>query len=184
MKKYLTIKTVVATGIGAALFIILKRFVSIPTAIPNTNIDTSYGLLAFFALLFGPVAGFLIGFIGHLLNDIMMYGSPWISWVISSGITGLGIGLLWKKIDLSEGKFGLKEITVFNIAQVLVNAVAWFLVAPSLDILIYAEPANKVFVQGLVAGGLNMISTGVLGTLLILAYAKTRTKKGSLNKEL
>ena len=41
---------------------------------------------------------------------------------------------------------------IFNIYQVIGNAIAWFVIAPSLDILIYAEPANKVYVQGAVAG--------------------------------
>ena len=32
-----SIKTVVAIGIGAALFFVLGRFVAIPSPIPNTN---------------------------------------------------------------------------------------------------------------------------------------------------
>ena len=57
------------------------------------------------------------------------------------------------------------------------------MVAPSLDILIYAEPANKVYVQGAVAGILNMITVAVLGTILISSYARSRVKKGSLDIE-
>ena len=33
-----SIKTVVAVGIGAALFFVLGRFVAIPSPVPNTNI--------------------------------------------------------------------------------------------------------------------------------------------------
>ena len=67
--------------------------------------------------------------------------------------------------------------------MVISNAVAWFVVAPSLDILIYAEPANKVYTQGAVAGVLNMITVAVLGTILLYSYAKSRVKKGSLDRE-
>lgn len=42
---------------------------------------------------------------------------------------------------------------------------------------------DKVYLQGLVAGSLNMITIGVLGSLLVATYAKTRTKKGSLKAE-
>ena len=63
------VTTIVAIGIGAALFFVLGRFVSIPSPVPNTNISIQYGLLAFMAVLFGPVAGLLIGFIGHALID-------------------------------------------------------------------------------------------------------------------
>jgi len=45
MKKF-SVKTIVAIGIGAALFFVLGRFVAIPSPIPNTNITTQYGLLA------------------------------------------------------------------------------------------------------------------------------------------
>lgn len=40
MKK-MSIKTVVAVGIGAALFFVLARFVAIPSGIPNTSICES-----------------------------------------------------------------------------------------------------------------------------------------------
>ena len=49
--------------------------------------------------------------------------------------------------------------------------------------MIYAEVASKVFTQGIVAFIANVITTGVIGTILAVAYAKTRTKKGSLDKE-
>ena len=37
---------------------ILGRFGSLPTGIPNTNIETAYAFLALMALLYGPLAGF------------------------------------------------------------------------------------------------------------------------------
>jgi len=179
----LSIKTIVAIGIGSALFVILGRFGSIPSGIPNTNIETAYALLALMALIYGPVAGLLIGFIGHTLKDAIFYGSPWFSWVIASAIVGLIIGLVAKKIAIREGEFGKSDIIRFNLFQVIANAAAWFIVAPVLDILIYAEPSDKVFVQGLVAGVSNIVTVAVIGTLLAVAYAKTRTKTGSLTKE-
>jgi len=52
-----------------------------------------------------------------------------------------------------------------------------------LDILIYKEPVNLVFTQGIVAAIMNTVSVGVFGTLLMIAYAASRTKKGSLSKQ-
>ena len=71
----------------------------------------------------------------------------------------------------------------FNIAQIVAHLVAWVVVAPVLDILIYSEPVEKLFAQGLMASVANIITTGVVGTLLLFAYSKTLVKKGSLNKE-
>ena len=72
---------------------------------------------------------------------------------------------------------------IFNIYQIIANVVAWLLVAPTLDILIYAEPVKKVYLQGAVAGTSNAITVGVLGTILLYTYSKTRVKKGSLDRE-
>lgn len=183
MEKNLSIKTIVAIGIGAAVFMILGRFGSIPTGIPNTNIETSYAFLALMVVLYGPIAGLSIGFIGHALKDLVFYGSPWFSWVIASAVVGLILGLSWKKLKVNEGEFEIKEIILFNAYQVIANMIAWLLIAPTLDVFIYAEPANKVYLQGIVAAISNSITVGVLGTILVYTYAKTRVKKGSLDRE-
>lgn len=175
--------TIVAIGIGAALFFVLGRFVAIPSPVPNTNISIQYGLLAFMAVLFGPLAGALIGLIGHALIDFSYGWGIWWSWVIASAAFGCLIGLAAKKVQLADGVFGKKDLVTFLLAVVIGHAVAWFAVAPVLDIVIYAEPANKVFVQGLVAGVSNIVTTAIVGTLLCYAYAAAKPKKGSLKEE-
>jgi len=177
------VKTIVAIGIGAALFFVLGRFVSIPSPVPNTNITIQYGLLGFMAVLFGPVAGVLIGLIGHFLIDLSWGYGIWWSWVIASGIFGLLMGLAGTRLKLGEGEFGGKGIAVFNVSQVISHLICWVVVAPILDIVMYAEPANKVFLQGLVGGAVNIVTTAIIGTLLCLAYAATKPKKGSLKEE-
>ncbi len=183
MSKKSPVITVVAIGIGAALFFVLGRFVAIPSPVPNTNISTQYGLLGFMAGLYGPVAGLLIAFIGHTLIDFSYGWGIWWSWVIASGIAGLIMGLSARRIALSDDPFDGKKALIFNIYQVIANVIAWGLVAPVFDILIYAEPTNKVFIQGLFAGLANIVTTAIIGTLLCFAYSKTRPQAGSLKKE-
>jgi len=185
MKKYFEFntRTIVATAIGAAIFTLLFMFVKIPSPVPETSFQTAYGLAAFFATLFGPIAGALIAFIGHAISDAVQYGSPWWSWVIASGVAGFIYGFAFKRTKVEEGEFKGKDILTFNIIQIIGNAIAWILVAPVLDILIYAEPVNLVFTQGFTAFIMNSVSAGVIGTLLLIAYAATRTKKGSLAKK-
>ena len=177
------VTTIVAIGIGAALFFVLGRFVAIPSPVPNTNISTQYGLLAFMAVLFGPIAGALIGFIGHALIDFSFGWGVWWSWVIASGVFGLLVGFASKKIKLSEGVFGKKEILGFNLTQIVGHIICWGLVAPVLDIVIYAEPIEKLFAQGLFSAVSNSITTAIVGTLFCLAYAAAKPKKGSLKEE-
>ncbi|WP_042224431.1 ECF-type riboflavin transporter substrate-binding protein [Oceanobacillus manasiensis] len=182
MNKGLSVKTIVAIGIGAAIYVILGRFASIPIA-PNTYVETTYPFLALMAVIFGPIAGALIGFIGHALKDAISYGSVWWSWVLVSLFVGFFIGLIAKRVNIEAGVFATKQILLFNLIQASVQAVGWILVAPILDILIYAEPANKVFTQGVIAAISNIAMVGFLGTLLLVVYAKTRSQSNSLSKE-
>ncbi|MDO4565730.1 MAG: ECF-type riboflavin transporter substrate-binding protein [Oscillospiraceae bacterium] len=177
------VKTIVAIGIGAALFFVLGRFVAIPSPIANVTISIQYGLLAFMAALFGPIAGCLIGLIGHFLIDLSWGWGIWWSWVIASALFGLFVGMLGNRTRLSFGQFGKKGAINFNICQAIGHAAAWIVVAPVLDIIIYSEPANKVFVQGLVAAASNIVTTAIVGTLLCFAWAKAIPDKGSLKKE-
>jgi energy-coupling factor transport system substrate-specific component len=178
-----TTRTIVAAGLGAALFALLFMYVKIPSWVPETSFQTAYGLSAFFGALFGPIAAGLMAFIGHAVSDAVQYGSPWWSWVIASGVASFIFGFAFKRTKVEEGEFKWKDILTFNIIQIIGNAIAWLVVAPLLDIIIYAEPANLVFTQGAVACMLNIISVGVIGTLLLIAYAATRTKQGSLSKK-
>lgn len=175
------IRQVVAIGIGAAIFVALTT-VQIPI-IPNTAIQVRAAVLAFFAAVFGPIAGLAIGLIGHALGDAIFYGGVWWSWVIPDGIFGLLVGLLYKSYRIEKGGFGIKQILIFNAVQIVANAVAWILIAPVLDILIYKEPTDKVFLQGVVAFVTNAVTVAVLGTLLAWGYSKIKTKSSSLRAE-
>lgn len=178
-----SIKTVVATGIGAALFIIIGTLVNIPTPIPNTNLQLQYAVVALFAVVYGPTVGFFSGFIGHALKDALQYGSPWWTWVLVSGLIGLAIGLVAKKIKIEKCKLTEKDLVWFNSAQILANVIGWGIIAPYGDILIYSEPASKVFTQGILSAAINSLTIAIGGSLLLAVYSKTRTQSGSLTKD-
>ena len=174
------IKQMVATAIGAAIFFLLARFLSFPI-FANTTLTLQYAVLGFFAVVFGPIAGLLIGFIGHTLTDLAWGWGMWWSWIIASGVVGLGSGFILRGINVEEGEFETRHCVRFIVGSLIVHAVAWGLVAPLLDILMYAEPADKVFTQGLIAGLGNFAFTAIVGSLLLIGYARTRVKTGSLD---
>ena len=182
MKKF-SVKTIVAIGIGAALFFVLGRFVSLPSPVPNTNLTLQYGLLAFLSVVFGPIAGALTGLIGHALIDFSYGWGIWWSWVIASGVFGLLMGLAAKVLKMNEAEVGKKGLIKFNIAHIVSHLICWMAVAPVLDVYMMGEPWDKLIAQGLTAAGLNALTTAVVGSLLCVAYAATKVKAGSLNKE-
>ncbi len=183
MKFKFGIKEVVATGIGTALFVALTE-IQIPLGfIPNTALQPRAALLAFLSAVFGPIVGGIVGLAGHALGDAFFYGSVWWSWVIPDGLFGVAVGLFASKFAVTEGGFDTKKIVLFNIVQCIANAVVWIVIAPVLDIAVYAEPANKVFAQGFFAFLGNFLITLILGTLLAVGYSKLTAKSGSLKKE-
>lgn len=183
MKMKFGIKEVVAIGIGTALFVALTE-VQIPLGfIPNTALQPRAALLAFLAAVFGPVVGGVVGLLGHALGDALFYGSIWWSWVIPEAVFGVIVGVFANKFTIKDGGFDGKAVVLFNVVQVIGNAIAWILVAPLLDIVIYAEPANKVFAQGFWAFLGNIIIAGILGTLIAVGYSKVGAKSSSLEKE-
>ena len=170
MKMKFGIKEVVATGIGTALFVALTE-VQIPLGfIPNTALQPRAALLAFLAAVFGPVVGGIVGLLGHAIGDALFYGSVWWSWVFPDAVFGILVGLFAAKYAIKDGGFEKKQIVLFNVVQVV-------------DIVIYAEPANKVFAQGAWACLGNVIIIGILGTLIAAGYSKIGAKSSSLSKE-
>ena len=183
MKLKFGVKEVVATGIGTALFIVLTN-AQIPFGIiPNTALQSRVAVLTFFSAVFGPIVGGAIGLIGHALGDAIFYGSIYWSWVFPDALFGILMGVFAAKFAIKDGGFDGKAIALFNVVQVIANALTWILLAPVLDILIYAEPAKKVFTQGILAFIGNIIVAAVLGTLLAFAYSKIGAKSSSLSKE-
>lgn len=183
MKAKFGIKEVVAIGIGTALFVALTE-VQIPLGfIPNTALQPRVALLAFLAAVFGPVVGGIVGLLGHALGDALFYGSVWWSWVFPEAVFGVIVGVFAAKFAIKDGGFDKKAIILFNVVQVIAHALAWILVAPVLDIVIYAEPASKVFAQGVWAFVGNIIITGILGTLIAAGYSKVGAKSSSLEQE-
>ena len=182
MQLNFTVKRLVATAVGAAIFFVLARFLSIPV-FANTYLTLQYAALGFFAAVFGPAVGLLVGLIGHTITDLTFGYGVWWSWVIPSALVGLASGFLLKGIKIEEGEFGRRGILQFIIGSLVIHGVCWGIIAPVLDVAIFAEPADKVFVQGLIAGTGNFAAAALVGSLLLLAYAKTRPQTGSLAKE-
>ena len=177
------VKSIVAIAIGAALFFVLGRFVAIPSPVPNTNISVQYGLLALFGAAFGPFVALLAGFIGHALIDFSYGWGIWWSWVIASAVCGFIMGVCKNHVKLATERFDRRKIVTFNVYQVIAHVIAWIVVAPVLDIVIYAEPWTKVFLQGAVAAIANIVTTAIVGTILCAAYSAAKPKKDSLEKK-
>ena len=77
-----TVKHIVAIGIGAAVFFVLKRFVTIPTGFPNTDIATAYPFLALLGVVYGPIVAGLAGFM--VVLDRRLWDLRGVLWTFDS----------------------------------------------------------------------------------------------------
>ncbi|MDR1839026.1 MAG: ECF-type riboflavin transporter substrate-binding protein, partial [Treponema sp.] len=164
--------------IGAGLMFVLNRYINIPTGVPYTSVQLGIPILAVFAAVMGPLAGFLIGFIGHALVDLTGEWGVWWSWVISSAFFGFTVGLFHKSFRIEEGKFGVKQAFIFNGIQAVANIMAYVFIARILDLFMYDQQFEQISLQSFVAAGVNIAAVLILGTILAAGYSKTLTKTG------
>ncbi|PTM59401.1 ECF-type riboflavin transporter substrate-binding protein [Desmospora activa] len=179
----LNTKTVVTIGIGSALYGILG-LLGFPIA-PNTFIKPAVALLVIFGALFGPVVGFLIGFIGHLLTDLISGWGIWWGWVLSSGITGLFMGLVFtnKGFSVNDGQVKGRHL-VFLAISGLIGIIIAVSLAGALDVWLMSEPADKVVLQVIGASVANVIVLGALGIPAVLGLTKWNRRNTNLKLDV
>ena len=162
-----------ATFIGAVLFTLLSRYVMLPTPVEGTFFFPSYALLGFFATLFGALislSGMLI--VGILLNNIVL------SYTLASVVCGFIYGFAMKYVRADQGEFGSKDIIAYNFIQIIGNFIAWALVAPFLEMLMYSNRSmQEVFLQGIVASFVDILSAEFIGTPLLFLYSRIRKRQ-------
>ncbi|CCP88205.1 ECF-type riboflavin transporter substrate-binding protein [Candidatus Phytoplasma solani] len=180
MKKTISVKQTVTIAIGAAVYVILSCFASIPLG-PNVVLETSSPFLAFISVLFGPIVGFYVGFLGHIIKDFLLFGNVYFNWVIFSGILGFLYGLTQKTINLKYQIFNRKKIFAFWLYQAFVNFLLFGFIAPISDLWIYAQPKELVFLQGFLVAISNVISYSFFGVLLMFKYSNNYAKKETLS---
>jgi len=92
-----TTRVIVYSAIGAALYAVFN-WISFAIQIPgaeNVSVRPHYGLLTFFGFAFGPVVGFLTGFVGNVVGDQLTGWGAFTSWPwsLANGVAGLVAGL-------------------------------------------------------------------------------------------
>ncbi len=178
----LSTRSVVAIGIGAALYGAVSA-IAIPIG-PDTSFRIAVALLVIFGAIFGPTVGFLVGFIGHALNDAFMYGSVWWSWVFLSAMMGLfgGLVALDDDFDVLAGKVTKKHYIKLYVYS-FIGMLAGSIVAYFGDVFLYGEPAAKVWLQIILANISNFAVIAVVGIPVVIALAKMRGKGNGLRLE-
>ena len=173
-----TVKRIGTIAAGSVLFFLLGRYVTIPSPIPTVNICVQYGLLAFLAVVCGPLTGSITGLIGHILIDLSGGQMFW-SWILATAAFGGLLGVLANVTRLDPAHRDREMLVHFNLCQVATHVVCWAGIAPVLDILFYNENMDTIFAEGLTAALSNAVTTAIVGSsmLAISAVLKARRAK-------
>jgi energy-coupling factor transport system substrate-specific component len=170
-------RMLIATAIGAVLFTLLSRYVYFPTPVEGTLFFPSYALLGLFAALFGPISGGLISLSGMIIVGVWL-NNIYISYTIASVICGIIYGFAKKYVHADRGEFGYSGVIAYNITQIAGNLISWGLVAPVLELALNpGRPPAEVFLQGITASLVDILSAEFIGTPLLFAYSVIRKKQ-------
>ena len=165
-------RRIVLIGLLVAMYVVLSLFLTV--TLWNYKITFEALPILVGAFLLGPVDGFIIGFLGSFLNQMLTYGftATTLLWVLPHAASGFIVGLLAKKI---KGGYTVKNVAVITIISALcvtfLNTFAMYV-----DSKMYGY-YSKTFVFG--ALGIRII-TGVVTAIafaLILPTLLTQLKQ-------
>ena len=175
-------KMVVTVGIGTVLYGITS-FAAIPVG-PNTQLRPSIAILTLFAVYFGPVTGFFVGFLGNILTDMLAGWGIWWNWELASGIFGSAAGLvfLFPGFNIKYGiynKFHIFFLAVMGITGFLVG----YLFSGITDITLMREPPSKIFFQVAVIFVMNSFVFLFFSIPIVISFLFANRKKSNLEVE-
>jgi energy-coupling factor transport system substrate-specific component len=177
----ITTRTIVYAAIGAALYAVFN-LISFGLAIPGANevsVRPHYGLLTFFGFAFGPVVGFLTGFIGNIVGDQLSgYGAftSW-HWSLANGVAGLLAGVFGVSLA-GRASSTTSRAVMAAVAAVLATVVGFIVIFLGLILtpeLNFNTILTTEYIPVIVG---NSIAAAVVTPILVLAWEPLREQLG------
>ena len=109
-------RRIVSVGLFVAMYVVLSLYLTVTLWNYKLTFEALPVLVG--ALLFGPEDGFLIGFLGSFLNQMLTYGftSTTLLWILPHAASGLLVGLLGKTM---KQPLNVPKTAVITIASAL-----------------------------------------------------------------
>lgn len=177
----LTTRVIVYSAIGAALYAVFN-WISFAIQIPgaeSVSVRPHYGLLTFFGFAFGPVVGFLTGFVGNVVGDQLTGWGAFTSphWSLANGLAGMITGLfpVWMASRMTS--VGRKALTaaVAGVVATVIGFLVIFLglvLTPELD---FNTILTTEYIPVVIA---NSIAAAIVTPILVLAWEPISAQMG------
>jgi len=170
-------KQVVYAAIGAALYAVLgyaTNMLQLPGA-GNVSIRPAVAIPMFFGVAFGPLVGFITGFVGNILADLLSGYGFWIWWDLGNGLLGLIPGLIYPAIENYRAGKSIWQAELF----VVLGALVGMGLASLSEMWVSGADMNTVIFANFLPAFLSDIVNGlILVPLLMIAYAAIVQRSG------
>lgn len=170
-------REVVYAAIGAALYGVLSaltNILQIPGA-ANVSVRPAVSIVFFFGLAFGPVVGFITGFLGNIIADLLSGYGFWIWWDIGNGLMGLVAGLF--AAGMTDFR-NIRDLIFAEIAVLLGSAIGMFFASVT-EIWVSGITFAASMVNNFLPSFLSNIVNGLILTpILMIAYSAIAARSG------
>lgn len=164
-------------GLSLALYIALS-FVSVNLQFIKISLT---GLPVIFAsVIFGPIEGMFVGFLGELVAQMLSYGftPTTMLWVLPAVVRGLIVGLMFKQKDIKEHKvLWIITMIVCCLAVTIINTFVIYL-----DAKIFEYPSQLTYLT-IIFRFIGSIVSAAIYALLVPALVLPLVKQGKLENE-
>jgi len=177
----LTTRVIVYSAIGAALYAVFN-WISFAIQIPgaeSVSVRPHYGLLTFFGFAFGPVVGFLTGFVGNVVGDQLTGWGAFTSphWSLANGLAGLIAGLfpVWMASRMTNVGSKALAAAVAGVVATVIGFLVIFLglvLTPELD---FNTILTTEYIPVVIA---NSIAAAIVTPILVLAWEPISAQMG------
>lgn len=170
-------RQVVYGAIGAALYGALSwltNFFPLPAA-GNITFRPAVAVLIFFGAAYGPIVGFLAGFVGNTLGDLISgFGFYW-NWSLGNGLMGLVAGLVSGAINDFKARPDIIKAVGYGLAGIAVG----MLFASLTEIITTGIDLSTALVGYFTPAFLgNAVVTIILLPVLMIAFAGVAARRG------
>lgn len=148
------------------------------------------------SVIFGPLVGFFAAFLNCTVSDYLTYHSfDYIFVDILEAVAVALIGVIFRKMNRDEDRFGIRQIVIFNFVQILVNIAVLYLSSIPVAMFGFGFIVNDWTKTDVITDmaflGDNTfsacVSVALIGTILLAACIYVRRKlreKGSVSAAL
>ncbi|MGN1295569.1 MAG: folate family ECF transporter S component [Bacilli bacterium] len=152
LKAFKSVKSITVLAMLLGIMLICKAF-SLPTGFGNLGISLTYIFFATAAMIYGPIAGFILGILSDVLGYILYQSSMtfFIGYTLQAALTGFIYGILLYRTRVSYSRCFIARIFVNFLMNVVVGSICWGIICSyTFDqtlsyALIFSLPKNIIF---------------------------------------